>query len=74
MREIIRGRMIEDCIDEIKTRVVLRGSKIAMLYKGTTLIMEILNEDDPQMRKMRKMQLDMLLKGSEIMHWAFRDW
>ena len=74
MREIIRGKMIEDCKDEIKTRVVLKGSKVAMLFKGTMLIMEILDEEDPQMRKMKKLQLDMLLKGSEIMHWAFQDW
>ena len=74
MRDIIKGKMIEDCIDELKTRAVLKGSKAAMLVKGSVLVKEILNEEDPQLRKAKKMQLDMLLKGAEIMHWAFPKW
>lgn len=71
MRELIKGKMIEDCVDELKVGAVLEGSKLVTLVKGTFLLMEILDENDPMMRKIKKRQLDVLLFGAEIMKWAF---
>ncbi len=71
MRELIKGKMIEDCVDELKVGAVLEGSKLVTLVKGTFLLMEILDENDPVMRKIKKRQLDALLFGAEIIKWAF---